>query len=365
MDAHKNNNRESDMEQNLEQHLHTLKTAMQALPYTVRELPGVGGAIKAEPEHFQVEEILPYAPCGEGEHCYITLRRKLWNTADVAAALGKCFRLKSADIGWGGRKDKQAVTIQTFSLLMPLNMSLEEVRSRLSELPFEILAIERHRNKIKTGHVAGNRFRILVTGTIPDGLDRARAIAAVLKQRGVPNFFGEQRFGIDMANLNRAMKMAAGQQPVRSKRDDLMVSALQSALFNIWLTRRMARGQAGEIISGDVAQKTDTGGMFVVEDLADAQDRFAQGAIAYTGPIFGFKMKAAETLAAEYEQEILNDFDLHTEVFKRLKAPGSRRTALLNLDDLAIEPDEAGLWFSFTLPTGAYATTVMREFLRP
>lgn len=352
------------MNQNVDQTLEFLKTAMQSLPFAVRDLPGAGGVIKAEPEHFQVEEILPYAPCGEGEHCYVTLRRKLWNTADVAAELGKCFGLKSVDVGWGGRKDKQAVTTQTFSLLIPLSVAPEEIRDRLAELPFEILAIQRHRNKIKTGHVAGNRFRILVTRTVPEGLARALAIAADLKQRGLPNFFGEQRFGIDMANLDRAMQMVARPRPVRGKRDDLMVSALQSALFNIWLTRRMARGQAGEIIPGDVAQKTDTGGLFVVADMDDARDRFTRGAITYTGPIYGFKMKPAEAQAAIHEQEILQDFGLDSDTFKRLKAPGSRRAALLNLEDLTIEPDEAGLWFSFTLPPGAYATIVMREFMR-
>ncbi|MDA8141759.1 MAG: tRNA pseudouridine(13) synthase TruD [Desulfobacteraceae bacterium] len=341
-----------------------LKAAMRQLPYLSADLPGIGGAIKEEPEHFQVEEVLPYAACGQGEHLYVTLRRKLWNTADVAAALGKCFGLKSADIGWGGRKDKQAVTTQTFSLLLPLSMPMEEIRARLSALPFEILDLNSHRNKIKTGHVAANRFRILLSQTAPGSIVQAQAIAAAVLQRGLPNFFGEQRFGREMSNLDRAMGMVAKKHSPRSKQDDLMVSALQSALFNLWLTRRMARGHGNQIIAGDVAQKTDTGGLFVVEDLVEAQQRFSQSAIVYTGPIFGFKMKAAALEAASFEQQILDEFQMDSGTFKQLKAPGSRREALLRLPDLAVKPVEAGLWFSFTLPAGAYATTVLREFMR-
>ncbi|MBI5063980.1 MAG: tRNA pseudouridine(13) synthase TruD [Desulfatitalea sp.] len=343
----------------------TLKQAIAHLPYVCADLPGIGGAIKAAPEHFQVEEILPYAACGEGEHLFVTLRRKLWNTADVAAELARCFELKSMDVGWGGRKDKQAVTTQTFSLLLPMSMPIEEVATRLGALPFEILDLKRHRNKIKTGHVAANRFRILLTEVPSAALAPAQAMAEALRQRGLPNFYGEQRFGFNMANIERAFQLLQRRRPVRGKQDELLVSALQSGLFNLWLAERMAQGEYRTLRQGDVVQKTDTGGLFVVQDLAEAATRFAQGAIAYTGPIFGPKMMAAADSAGEHEAAVLAAYTLTNDDFKRLKAPGSRRRAILAMEDLSVQPDEQGLLFTFSLPPGAYATNVLREFMRP
>jgi tRNA pseudouridine13 synthase len=341
-----------------------LKAAMQNLPFVTDPLPGVGGTLKAVPEHFQVEEILPYAACGEGEHVFATLRRKMWNTADVAAELARCFGLKSMDVGWGGRKDKQAVTTQTFSLHLPMSMDLSEVGARLAGLPFEILDLQRHRNKIKTGHVAANRFRILLSQVAPSALEPARAIAAAIQRQGLPNFYGEQRFGIQMANIDRGLHLLDRRRPVRGKQDDFLVSALQSALFNLWLAERMRRGQYHTLLAGDVAQKTDTGGLFVVQDLTEASLRFAQGAIAYTGPMFGAKMMAATDSAGQYETALSEAFGLDADALKRLKAPGSRRRASLGIEDLAVEPDDQGLLFTFTLPPGAYATIVLREFMR-
>ncbi len=342
-----------------------LKETMTQLPYVTYDLPGVGGIIKATPEHFEVQEILPYGPCGEGEHVFVMLRRKGWNTPDVARALGDPFKLKKQDIGWGGRKDKHAVATQTFSLRLPVSMPMPEVRERLGLLPFKILAVQRHRNKLKTGHVAGNRFHILLTQVDPGILSHAEAIAKVLRQRGLPNYYGEQRFGLEMNNLDRAIGLLTKRRAAGGKKNAFMVSVLQSALFNVWLKARIERNAFDSIISGDVAQKTDTGGMFVIEDVGEAADRFSKGAIVYTGPIFGYKMKAAADQAALHESEVLQAFRLSLQTFKQWRAPGSRRAARLALDDLTIHRADEGLQFSFTLPSGAYATVVMREFMRP
>ena len=95
----------------------------------------------------------------------------------------------------GGRKDRQAICTQTFSLCLPLSESEDEVLKRLADLPFEVLECRRHRNKIKTGHVASNSFRIVLSGVSPDSFGQAQALAERLKKTGVPNFYGPQRFG--------------------------------------------------------------------------------------------------------------------------------------------------------------------------
>ena len=341
-----------------------LERTMTDLPYVTDDLPGIGGAIKAEQDHFQVVEHLPYAPCGEGEHLYLTLKRSGWNTADVARSLMQRLNLRPQDVGWGGRKDRQAICTQTFSLCLPLTEPDESVLERLSDLPFDILECRRHRNKIKTGHVAANSFRILLSGVSEDSLDQALALAERLKTSGVPNFYGPQRFGINMNNIAKAVDLLDHPKSARGTKGAFMVSVLQSALFNQWLARRMTDGQFNTILKGDVVRKTDTGGMFVVDDAAEAQERLDNGAIVNTGPIYGFKMKQADFEAASGEACILKEYELQLSDFKALRAPGTRRDAQLRIPDISIETVNDGLWFNFTLPSGAFATTLMREFMR-
>lgn len=340
-----------------------LKTAMTRLPFITNDLPGIGGLIKAEPEHFRVEEILPYAPCGEGEHLFIKLRRQGWNTADVARALGKPFGLKGKDVGWGGRKDKNAVTTQTFSLLLPLSTQIDTVKSALENLPFELIDLKRHGNKLKTGHVAANRFRIILSQVGPEALGLAENIAKKIRKTGLPNFYGEQRFGIELRNIDRSMALLK-RGKARGKKEGFMVSVLQSALFNLWLTLRIDSEAFDRVILGDLAKKTDTGGLFIIEDLQEAQQRFKDRKIIFTGPVYGHKMKPAGARAEAQERTLLKSLELSPEIFKPLRAPGSRRAGIIYVDDLAIEKVPDGLEFSFTLPSGTYATTLLREFTR-
>ena len=340
-----------------------LKSALLHLPFISADLPGIGGVIKASPEHFQVEELLPYAPCGEGEHVFIRLRRQGWNTADVGHELGRLFDIRSAGIGWAGRKDKHAVTTQSFSLQLPMAQPISEIESKLNGLPFEILEVRRHRNKLKTGHVAANRFDIILSEVPLDAMDTANVIAQRIQMSGIPNYYGEQRFGIDMRNVDRATAILRRGR-ARGKKEGFMVSVLQSALFNLWLKDRIERDAVNTVLKGDIVQKTDTGGMFVVEDVEEAQQRFAARKLVYTGPIFGYKMRPAGDEAHHYESGLLESFDLELDTFKPLMASGSRRRALLYIEDLSIARAADGLRFVFTLPSGAYATTVLREFTR-
>ena len=335
---------------------------LSPLPYAADPLPGIGGIIKTTPEDFVVEEVLPYAACGEGEHVYVTFRRTGWNTTDAARAMQKQLGLNPSDVGWGGRKDKTAVVVQTLSFRCGVNHPLADVEKALADLPFDILAIDRHRNKIKTGHVAANRFTVIVSRPEPDALPRALAIADRLRQTGVPNFYGPQRFGHGMQNIHRGFSLFSSGKTKR--RDTFMVSVVQSALFNIWLKQRMEAGDYRQLVAGDIAKKTDTGGMFAVDDPAIDNQRFAAGEIVYTGPIFGFKMKAALDAAGEREAALIAQFGLAPQDFRRFRSPGSRREAILSPLDLGVTEVGEGLRFTFTLPSGAYATTLLREFTR-
>jgi tRNA pseudouridine13 synthase len=179
----------------------------------------------------------------------------------------------------------------------------------------------------------------------------------------VPNYYGEQRFGHNFSNLDRAAALLR-RGKTYGKKEAFTVSVLQSALFNCWLIERIQRGQFRTLLHGDVVRKTDTGGLFIVDDLDEALQRFAAGRIIYTGPIFGYKMMSATSTAGDIEKELMGRFGLAPAVFKPLRATGSRRAAMIHLHDLTIGPAPQGLEFTFTLPAGAYATTVMREFIR-
>ena len=340
-------------------------------PYLTPDLPGLGGRIKAEPSHFRVEEIPLYEPSGEGEHVYVRLTREGLTTRELQLRLAKLFGLKPADVGVAGLKDKRARTTQTFSIHLPdPRISPEVVARKIEEaLPVTVEGAKRHRNKLRTGHLKGNRFRVLIT-EIPldpeEALRRAEAIAEALQERGVPNYYGEQRFGVDARNAERGRKILLGQEEPKLSRwtRKLLLSAFQAHLFNEWLALRIERGLFARLLEGDVAQVLATGGLFEVRDVEAERSKFERGEIAYTGPIYGAKMRRAQGLPGELEREILEREELSPEHFRRAKLRGSRRPGRLPLRDISLEPAPEGLWLEFELPKGAYATALLREFLK-
>ena len=337
------------------------------LPTITSDLPGIGGTLKQSPEHFVVTEIPLYDASGDGDHLYVNLTRRGWNTRDVALAPARLFDLHVDDIGFAGLKDRQALTTQTFSLL---RVPAEDAAARIAaELPFEVNWVSRHRNKLRTGHLLGNRFAIFIADVLPDALARAEAVTAALHVRGIPNFFGAQRFGQDGDNATRGHEVLLGRGPRQRWLRRFLISAFQSDLFNRYLEQRIALGAFSHLLAGDVAKKHSTGGLFVVEDLEREQPRFQAGEISFTGPLFGAKMKAAAEAAAALEAGILAQAALPPSAFKKADVDGGRRLGRLLLDRVELDATDlsaagGGLWVRFTLPKGAYATVVLREFMK-
>jgi tRNA pseudouridine13 synthase len=335
-------------------------------PQTITaELPGIGGRLKADPSHFVVEEIPVYEASGEGSHLFVSLTREGWTTRRVAEALAGLYGLPLHDIGYAGLKDRQARCTQTFSLP---GLAPEDSRRIEAGLPFQVNWARRHTNKLKIGHLLGNRFRITVVDlAVPpdEALDRAQAVAAVIAQRGVPNFFGSQRFGFEGANVAKGRNAFLGQGPRGDKwLNRFLTSAYQSHLFNCYLTRRIELGLFGQLVVGDVCKKADTGGMFEVQDAVVEQPRYAAGDLTFTGPIYGKKMWSAQGAAAELEASILAEAELTADDLRRVHVDGTRRPARLWLPAIDLLPCEDGLQVDFVLPKGAYATVVMHEFMK-
>jgi tRNA pseudouridine13 synthase len=340
-------------------------TGLDLLPAITPELPGIGGRLKAEPAHFAVEEIPLYEASGSGAHLYVSLTREGWTTRRVADALADLFGVSRRDVGFAGLKDRNARCTQTFSLP---GLAPEDAERIEPSLPFQVHWARQHSNKLKVGHLLGNRFRITVTDLAvppPEALSRSQAIAAAIARRGVPNFFGPQRFGHEGGNVAKGRAALLGQGPRRDPwLAKLLVSAYQSHLFNHYLARRMEAGLFGQLLAGDVCKKADTGGMFEVEDAAAEQPRYERGEITFTGPIYGKKMWPAQGQAAELEASVLAEAELSGEDLRRARVDGTRRPARLWLPTIELAAGEQALQVAFALSKGAYATVVLREFTK-
>ena len=339
-------------------------SAMQNLPFITSDLPGIGGELKVEPQHFIVEELPLYEPVGDGEHIYIRFARQGWTTRGLQKRLAALFDLKEWDVGYAGLKDKHALVTQTFSLHMP-QADIAVVQAAIeADLELKAEWSQRHRNKLRTGHLHANRFRILLQHPIADAMLIAEQIAAALKTRSVPNYYGEQRFGFAGDNAARGREVLKGRGVRQPWKKRFLIDGLRSELFNIWLAARIEKGWFDTLVVGDVARKEDSGGLFEVEDVTADLPRFQAREISHTGPMYGHKMRWASHESGELEQRILADAGITEEMLKRARAQGTRRVGRIFVDDLEMQAGEQGIWFSFTLPPGAYATTVLREFMK-
>lgn len=340
-----------------------------SLPYLTADLPGIGGTLKQSPDDFIVEEIPAYLPSGEGEHLFLWIEKRDLSAEQLHARVARVLHISRNDVGIAGLKDRRAVTRQFVSVparCEPLVPELESHESR-------VLNATRHRNKLRTGHLRGNRFEIVIRNVSVDALSRATAIAAVIRARGFPNYYGEQRFGIDDSTVELGFDLLAARKQPRdipaNRRRFLLrlaLSAVQSRLFNDVLAERLTGGRLHRIETGDVMQVVASGGCFVAEDLAVEQARFDRRETVVTGPLFGVEMKPASGAASERELAVVDRHAITSAMlveYRRL-IPGARRAALIWPDALEIDAVLDSLRFRFALPSGVYATTLLREFMK-
>ena len=339
------------------------------LPFLTSDLPGIGGDLKGIPADFVVEEIPAYQPCGDGEHLFLWIEKQDTSAEQLVNYIAQSVGIRREDIGVAGLKDRRAVTRQFVSVPLAvedrvLSMNCETIR---------VLEQIRHTNKLRTGHLRGNRFLILVRKPLSDSESRAKQILDRIAECGFPNYFGEQRFGIAGTTLRTGLDLLSGKSNQRrlprSRRKFLMrlsLSAVQSDLFNQVLAERITDGLTQRVLPGDVMQVVESGGCFVVEDLDYEQQRFEKRETVLTGPMFGPKMKRPRDEPEARELRALERNGLAIEDFARFKklTSGTRRPMLVHPADLEFVEEASALRFSFTLPRGAYATVLMREFMK-
>jgi tRNA pseudouridine13 synthase len=334
-----------------------------ALPRLTADVPGCGGAFKLVPEDFEVEELPAYQPSGEGEHLYLWVEKRGRDTREVVKALASALGVDEGDVGVAGMKDRQAITRQLISLPA-------RAEARLPEFSLEgvsVLWSRRHGNKLRTGHLRGNRFRLRLRGVKDVGA--ARESFTRLASRGVPNYFGEQRFGREGDNADFGRLLVLGQRlprrPDKFQRK-LYLSAFQSRLFNRALVDRLCAGTFDTALLGDVLRKEDSGGLFVCEAPEVDVPRVAAFEVSPAGPLFGPKMTAAAHAVAEAEAKLLADEGVTLDDFRRGgdETQGGRRPYRVRLANASLEVEGEDVVLTFELPKGSYATEVLHELLK-
>jgi tRNA pseudouridine13 synthase len=362
----------------------TLEPTIQPdLPFLTAAVPGIGGLIKTFPADFFVEEIPQYERSGTGTHVYVLIQKKNLTTQDVIELIANELGVRNMDIGYAGRKDARAITRQWLSIEHIDPAALAKIESK----NLKVLDVTRHTNKLKVGHLAGNRFAIRlrqVNGPAAQALAAAEKILDILTVKGVPNYFGPQRFGyrgdshlvgqaavkndtkgffdslLGRPDLNPQDEFVHARQLyeqgeyeaalyewhsafgdhrkalkslIRNRGNThkafrqfnrnlirLLISAWQSDIFNRVLARRMPG--IDRLLDGDMAYKHDNGACFTVEDAAGEQPRCDAFTISPTGPLPGTRMKRLGGLAGEIENAVLDEVHLTEDDLKRLKKTG-------------------------------------------
>lgn len=345
------------------------------LPYLTRDFPGIGGTIKNRAEDFFVQEVPIYEPSGEGEHVFAEIQKVNLTTFDAINRIADALRISSREIGYAGLKDARAIARQVVSI--PRTTEAAVMGLKVPDL--SVLWAARHNNKIRLGHLKANRFAIKIREVNPTDVVKLRPVLAELERRGMPNYFGEQRFGrrndndklgaayvrgdhkallslllgtpspqvddsqeagaraaFDRSDFEESMRLwprrcgmerrilhrlmkthrpSAAVWAIDEKLRRLWVSALQSRVFNEIVGKRI--DALGTLLEGDFAMKHENGAGFLVENVAAEQPRADAFEISPTGPLIGYRVTLPKGEPLRMEQEVFASYALKPDDFKR------------------------------------------------
>ena len=323
--------------------------------------PPARGAIRVTPEDFVVDEITGIVPTGAGEHAWLRIRKRNANTQWVAQRLAALAGVRAVAIGYAGLKDRRALTSQVFTVHLPGRPDPDW--SAIEGPEIEILEATRHQRKLQRGALRGNRFRLRVGDLGGDRAALGERLAR-LRERGVPNYFGPQRFGHGNANLAAAAELFAGGSLADRFQRGMALSAARAFLFNQVLAQRVAAGTWEAALAGDLVQLDGRRALFRVEPGdADVESRVRALALHPTGPLPGRAGRALEPGPAvlALEQAWLAPHRAWVDGLDRLGVEAERRALRLPVRELAWVLDRDTLELTFVLPAGGFATTVLRE----
>lgn len=320
------------------------------------------GILKLNPEDFVVDEIPLMSPIGEGEHVYLHVRKREVNTHWVARLLAEKFGVKEQDVSYAGQKDRYAVTTQWFSIYAPKSELQLDTRP-FPEEDIEILVQTRHSKKLRRGDLVGNRFKInlqQITAADDSSLESLKQAVEKnleqIKERGVPNYFGLQRFGRGGGNMDQALAMLTGQRREKNRQKKSMyLSAARSYIFNEVIAARIQQGLWGKTLAGDVdVEKNPT-------DLARSA----------TAPMWGRGRLPSQDETLLLEKTVSGPYHELSEGMEFAGLKMERREIVSNTENMQWqwqthqngEENELSLTISFALASGHYATSVLQEFI--
>ncbi|WP_299807853.1 tRNA pseudouridine(13) synthase TruD [uncultured Shewanella sp.] len=306
---------------------------------------------------FQVQEILPFAPTGEGEHHLLHIRKEGLNTVEVAKKLSSFAHVHPKEVTYAGQKDKHAITEQWFGVRIPGKETPNW--EQLNSEQITVLSASRHSKKLRIGALAGNRFTLTLRNVsdMSDVLERIEKISL----HGVPNYFGEQRFGHDGKNLIFGRQMFTGRKVKDRNKRSMYLSAVRSNLFNTAVSTRLAQHGTATLI-GDCVMLAGSKSYFVAEQWDETLvERLAKKDIQLSAPLWGRGLPLAQADAAECEAAALESLAIDKDGLEQAGLNQERRALLLEPQHLQYEVDEDTIILKFALPSGSYATSVLRE----
>lgn len=336
---------------------------------------------KQNKDDFVVTEIPLYEFSGEGEHIVIKFRKKDLTTWDAVQIFSEQLGCKSREIGYAGLKDKNAMTVQYISV----PKSTEEKLGKFTHINIKVLETTYHNNKIRVGHLKGNKFFIRLKRVNVINSRKIQEVVKSIANFGMPNYFGFQRFGIEGDNYKKGKAIIAGELKEKNRKlKQMYINSYQSYLFNHWLSKRIETSKLVDtfepkviyeklelpldivknmkkqkhpfkLLTGDLMSHYPFGRIFHVENLSEESEKFYNRDRVATGLLCGKKVKKSEGLA----QDIEKDFD------ENMSEDGARRFAWIFPSDIETNYKEEKNWMEiqFTLPKGSYATEFIAEIM--
>ncbi|MCL1123986.1 tRNA pseudouridine(13) synthase TruD [Shewanella surugensis] len=313
--------------------------------------------LRTQNSDFMVQEILPFVPTGEGEHHLLHIRKNGLNTADVAKILSGFAHVHPKEVTYAGQKDKHAITEQWFGVRIPGKETPDW--ASLDNDQLTILSSSRHGKKLRVGALAGNRFTLTLRN-ITD-MDDVLSRLTQIKETGVPNYFGEQRFGHDGKNLIFGRQMFAGRKVKDRNKRGMYLSAVRSYLFNLVVSARLAEYGLTPL-KGDSVMLAGSKSYFVAEEWdLSLQNRLAEKDIQLSAPLWGRGLPLAQTDAAAFEASVLSSLEDDRDGLEHAGLNQERRMMLLEPQHISHEINDDVLVLKFALPAGCFATSVLRE----
>ena len=324
-------------------------------------VPVIRARIRSTPEDFRVDERDAFEASGSGEHLLLTIEKRGMNTAFAAKRIAQWAGVADSAIGQAGMKDRHAVTVQRFSVWLPKKVAPDIAALQSDGL--RVLTHAWHSRKLPRGALAGNRFR-LVLRSVDGEREAIEARLLGIAVQGVPNYFGDQRFGRGGANVAKAVAMFAGGRVKREERS-MLLSAARSELFNRVLDARVADATWNAALEGEVWVLDGSRSVFGPEPLTtDLQARLEAFDIHPSGPLWGEGDLRSSGDAVAFELRALEG-DTAMRLRTGLEKAGLKQERrALRLRPIGLEWEWLGddaLVLAFGLPPGCYATTVLRE----